>query len=214
MRLFYMKHLLEAGIDEVARGCLAGRVYSAVVIWPKELDLDVHHPVVKDSKKLSRKRRNFLREYIEATAIDYSVGWANAGEVDSMNIQNATYKAMHRAIKGLNVRPEFLLVDGNRFKPYRDIDEYFISHQCVVGGDSLFAPIACASILAKVYHDNYIDKLCDKYPELHERYGWRSNMCYGTSQHIAGIKEFGISQFHRKTFGICKQYDVNPVGEN
>jgi len=208
MKLFYSKHLLEAGVDEVARGCLAGRVYSAAVIWPKELDpdLEIEHPVIKDSKKLSRKRRDYLVDYIEATAIDYSVGWAEAEEIDDINIQNATYKAMHNAIDGLNVGIDFLLVDGNKFNPYFDTDNNIVSHKCVIDGDNKYASIACASIIAKVAHDNYIDTLCDENPELEERYGWRSNMCYGTPHHIAGIKEYGITSFHRKTFGICKNY--------
>ena len=114
---------------------------------------------------------------------------------------------MHRAIKGLNVQVEFLAIDGDRFKPfYYKGQEEMIPFKCIVDGDVKYAPIACASILAKVYHDTYIEKLCEENPQLNERYGWLSNMCYGTSQHIEGILKYGITPYHRKTFGICKNY--------
>ena len=206
LKQYFSKHLLEAGIDEVARGCLAGRVYSAAVIWPKELDPEIDHPVIRDSKKLSKKRREYLKDYIEETAIDFSIGWADENCVDNHNILNATYIAMHNAIDGLNVDVDFLIVDGNKFKPYCDRHNEFVSHKCIIDGDAKYVPIACASILAKVYHDKYIEQLCNDYPELDEKYGWRTNMCYGTAQHIAGIKQYGLSPYHRKTFGICKNY--------
>tara|TARA_B100000315_G_scaffold58292_1_gene52686 strand:- start:31 stop:657 length:627 start_codon:yes stop_codon:yes gene_type:complete len=206
LKQFFSKNLLEAGIDEVARGCLAGRVYSAAVIWPKELDPEIDHPIIKDSKKLSKKRREYLKDYIEETAIDFSIGWSDENCVDNHNILNATYIAMHNAIDGLNIDVDFLIVDGNRFKPYCDRHNEFISHKCIIDGDAKYVPIACASILAKVYHDKYIEQLCDEHPELHEKYGWRTNMCYGTSQHIEGIKQYGLTPYHRKTFGICKNY--------
>jgi len=206
LKQYFSKNLLEAGVDEVARGCLAGRVYSAAVIWPKELDPEIEHPIIKDSKKLSKHRREYLKDYIEETAIDFSIGWADEKCIDDKNILNATYIAMHNAIDGLNVDLDFLIIDGDKFQTYYDRYNEGVAHKCVINGDSKYVPIACASILAKVYHDKYIENLCDEIPELDERYGWRSNMCYGTAQHIEGIKQYGISQYHRKSFGICKNY--------
>ena len=206
LKQFYTKYLLEAGIDEVARGCLAGRVYSAVVIWPKEFDEPECHPIIKDSKKLSKQRREYLKDYIEEYAIDFSVGWVDEKYVDRHNIQNATFKAMHNAIDGLHVSVDMLLVDGNRFQPYWEKEGAVIPHKCIIDGDAKYASIACASILAKVYHDHYIEDLCRSNPELNEKYGWLTNMCYGTAQHIEGIKKYGLSPYHRRTFGICKNY--------
>jgi ribonuclease HII len=203
----YTLDKLEAGVDEVARGCLAGPVFAAAVIWPRDLELEIGNEntmVLKDSKKLSRTQRNNLREYIEAYAIDYAVASVNNQEIDSINIRNASFLAMHRAIAGLNVEPDLLLVDGNAFKPYltpgsRDV----IEHKCIVSGDDKYQSIAAASILAKVYHDDFIDNLLRETPEL-EKYGWQTNMCYGTSQHLEAIKNFGITPYHRKSFGPCK----------
>jgi ribonuclease HII len=207
MEIFYDNDLLEAGIDEVARGTLAGPVFAAAVILPKDFEIEVDGLVVKDSKKLTRQKRDLLRGYIEENAIDFSVASVDNNQIDQLNILNATYLAMHKAIKGLNVTPEFLLVDGNNFKPYydHDHDNELIDHMCVIKGDSKYAAIACASILAKVYHDDYIDKICDETPELN-RYNWKSNMCYGTVDHLSSIKQYGITEHHRKTFGICKEY--------
>lgn len=203
----YTLDKLEAGVDEVARGCLAGPVFAAAVIWPRDLELEIGNEntmVLKDSKKLSRTQRNNLREYIEAYAIDYAVASVNNQEIDSINIRNASFLAMHRAIAGLNVEPDMLLVDGNAFKPYltpgsRDV----IEHKCIVSGDDKYQSIAAASILAKVYHDDFIDNLLSETPEL-EKYGWQTNMCYGTSQHLEAIKNFGITPYHRKSFAPCK----------
>ena len=203
----YTLDKLEAGVDEVARGCLAGPVFAAAVIWPRDLELEIGNEntmVLKDSKKLTRTQRNNLREYIEAYAIDYAVASVNNQEIDSINIRNASFLAMHRAIAGLNVEPDMLLVDGNAFKPYltpgsRDV----IEHKCIVSGDDKYQSIAAASILAKVYHDDFIDNLLSETPEL-EKYGWQTNMCYGTSQHLEAIKNFGITPYHRKSFAPCK----------
>jgi len=145
-----------------------------------------------------------MREYIECTAIDFSVASVNNQEIDAINIRNAAFLAMHRAVDGLNVTPEFLLVDGNAFKPYitqgnRDV----IEHTCIIAGDDKYQSIAAASILAKVYHDNYIDNLVAETPGL-EIYNWTRNMCYGTAEHINAIKEHGITPYHRKSFGPCK----------
>ena len=201
----YTSDLLEAGVDEVARGCLAGPVFAAAVIWPREIELETDFTLeLKDSKKLSRNQRNNLREYIEAYAIDYSVASVNNQEIDSINIRNASFLAMHRAIQGLNVDPDLLLVDGNAFKPYltpgsRDV----IEHKCIISGDDKYQSIAAASILAKVYHDDFIDSLLNNNEDL-KKYGWSTNMCYGTAEHIEAIKKHGISPYHRKSFGPCK----------
>lgn len=201
--MFKDSELLEAGVDEVARGCLAGPVYAAAVIWPKELELE-ETITLRDSKKLSKKKREEMKDYIEATALDFSVAFEPPETVDTINILNASISAMHKAVDGLNVVPEYLLIDGNKFKPYiRDGD--LIPHECFVKGDDLYQSISAASILAKVYHDNYITELCEKEPEL-DIYDWRKNMCYGTKIHLDAIKNNGITPYHRKTFGICREY--------
>ena len=205
MQQYYHKDKLEVGIDEVARGCLAGRVYTAAVIWPQEFDILEDHPILKDSKKLSRKRRLELKDYIEENAIDFAIGYEEAEYIDKVNIRNATFSAMHKALHNLNVKPEVIIVDGDSFQPYYDEDNDLIPHKCIVGGDGKFAPIACASILAKVYHDQYIEELCENDTNL-QKYGWLDNMCYGTETHINAIKEYGITPYHRKTFGICRNY--------
>lgn len=205
MNIYYDEELLEAGIDEVARGTLAGPVFAAAVILPKDFEIQVDRLVIRDSKKLTRAKRNILRDYIEENAIDFSVASVDNNKIDQLNILNATHLAMHNAVSNLNVSPEFLLVDGHNFKPYYDNDGELLEHMCVVKGDSKYASIACASILAKVYHDDFIDELCDKNPELN-KYNWKNNMCYGTMDHLAAIKEHGITDYHRKTFGICKEY--------
>tara|TARA_B110001469_G_C9456016_1_gene230077 strand:- start:37 stop:651 length:615 start_codon:yes stop_codon:yes gene_type:complete len=194
---------IEAGVDEVARGCLAGPVYAAAVIWPKELELE-DTIKLKDSKKLSKKKRDEYRDYIESTALDYSVAFESPEKVDEINILNAAISAMHLAIDGLNVIPESLLIDGNKFKPYI-LNGDLIPHECFIKGDDLYQSISAASILAKVYHDDYITELCEKEPELNI-YEWKKNMCYGTKAHLDAIKDKGITKYHRKTFGICKEY--------
>lgn len=203
MAMYKDEELLEAGVDEVARGCLAGPVYAAAVIWPKELELE-ETITLRDSKKLSKKKREEMRDYIEATALDFSVAFETPEVIDKINILNASISAMHKAIDGLNIVPESLLIDGNKFKPYvRDGD--LIPHECFVKGDDLYQSISAASILAKVYHDNYITELCEKEPEL-DIYDWKKNMCYGTKIHLDAIKNNGITRYHRKTFGICREY--------
>lgn len=194
---------IEAGVDEVARGCLAGPVFAAAVIWPKELEPE-DCIKLRDSKKLSKKKREEMRDYIEATALDYSVAYISAEEIDKINILNASIKAMHEALDGLNIKPEALLIDGNKFKPYQ-IDGEIIPFQCFVKGDDLYQSISAASILAKVYHDEYITNLVDTDSKL-EVYDWKSNMCYGTKKHLDAISQHGISPHHRKSFGICKEY--------
>ena len=156
MKDYYESELMEAGVDEVARGCLAGPVYSAAVIWPKELDDVENQPIIKDSKKLSKRRRLIVKDFIEENAIDFSVGFKDSQRIDEINILNATFEAMHEAIRNLNVEPEFLLIDGKTFKPYYTETHELIPHKCFIGGDDKYIPISCASILAKVERDNYI----------------------------------------------------------
>jgi len=159
---------------------------------------------LKIPKKNLKKKRKILRDYIECNAIDFSVAQIDNTLIDKYNILNATHMAMHDALNKLNVVPELILVDGNSFKPYYYNDD-IIDHVCVIEGDNNYISIACASILAKVYHDEYIESLLEKDTEL-KKYGWETNMCYGTKIHLDAIKENGISKYHRKTFGICANY--------
>ena len=208
--MFHEKNTIEAGVDEVARGCLAGPVYAAAVIWPPELELE-DTIKLKDSKKLSKKKREEMRDYIEATALDFSVAFETNETIDKINILNASISAMHKAIDGLNIKPDSLLIDGNRFKSYfwpdpnSEKDDNEIPYECFIKGDDLYQSISAASILAKVYHDEYITELCELEPKL-KIYEWQKNMCYGTKNHLMAIEENGISKYHRKTFGICKEY--------
>ena len=205
--MYFNNDLIEAGVDEVARGCLAGPVVAASVILPKELDDDYKfvYKDLKDSKKLSKKKREYLKDIIEELALDFAVSFVDNDKIDEVNILNASQLAMRQSIKKLNIKPEFLLIDGNYFQPYLDENGNIIPYECFIKGDSKFKAISCASILAKVYHDNYIEDLVEKNKEL-EKYGWCSNMCYGTQTHIEAIKNYGLSKYHRKTFGLCKNY--------
>ena len=202
---------LEVGIDEAGRGCLAGPVVAGAVIMPiidfedeeSEYDIDILK-MIKDSKKMTKGNRDICRQYIEEIAIDYGVGIADNKEVDSMNILRATHKAMHRALNELNVTPDMIYIDGNSFTDYYDDDNEIIEYQCVIGGDNEYFNIACASILAKEYHDKIIREFVEKDPNLDTRYDWSSNVCYGTQRHRDGIEEWGISKYHRQSFGICR----------
>ena len=207
MNLYYNEKDIEAGIDEVARGCLLGRVYTGAVIWNKENDEDIDHPIMKDSKKFNREKREEMAEYVKNYALDYCVSYNDENKIDEINILNATFDSMHKSLDGLNIDVDNILVDGNRFKPYINKEGNYVPHICFEKGDTKYYAIAAASILAKVEHDKYIRELCEKYPELDEKYDLLSNMGYGTEKHIEGIKKYGISKFHRKTFGICKNYD-------
>lgn len=195
---------LEAGIDEAGRGCLGGRVYAAAVILPRTFP-DDNYKHIKDSKKLSRKKRAILRQYIEKHAVAYSVAYAEPSEIDEMNILQATLRTMHRAIDGLSVVPNTLLVDGNSFDFYMTNEGNVLTHHLIKQGDNKYYSIAAASILAKEYHDEYVKELCTREPDL-KKYGWEKNMCYGTKQHRDAIIEHGITRYHRKTFGICKEF--------
>jgi ribonuclease HII len=201
---FHNKSILyEAGIDEAGRGPMFGRVYSACVILPHE---GFDHSKMKDSKRFSSKKKILeVYEYIKKNAIDYCVAYEDENVIDDINILQATQQSMHKAIAGLKHRPEHLLVDGNYFRCYND-DKGKVSFTCIEGGDNLYTSIAAASILAKVERDKYIEELCEQYPYLDEYYGLLSNKGYGTKKHMEGIKSHGITQWHRKTFGICKKY--------
>jgi ribonuclease HII len=202
MKSYYYEDLLEVGVDEVARGCLAGPVVTAAVVWPKEEET----VVLKDSKKYSPRKRLILKDYIEENAIDFSINFQEASVIDSINILNATMKSMHESIRTLNLEVDHLLIDGNNFKPYMNANGEQLPHTCIIQGDTKYVPIACASILAKVHHDLYIEKYCDDHPE-YDCYDWKNNMCYGTAPHIDAIKQNGITPLHRKSFGICKNYN-------
>ena len=184
---YYNKDKIEAGCDEAGRGCLAGSVYAAAVILPK----DYHNELLNDSKQLTARQRYQLREMIERDAIAWAVGIATAQEIDQMNILRASITAMHRAIDQLSVRPEALIIDGNRFYPYHDLP-----HTTIVKGDGKYLSIAAASILAKTYRDDYMLKLHEEYPY----YGWDHNAGYPTKEHRQGIAEHGLTPYHRKTF--------------
>ena len=210
----FMKGIIEAGIDEAGRGPMFGRVYAAAVVLPDEDEgSGFNFSLMKDSKKFSSKKKiKDAYDHIKQYAKAYSVQFAEHEEIDSINIRNATFKAMHAAVKALGIQPDHLLVDGNDFKPYiymgEDDDEYVsIANTCVEGGDNTYCSIAAASILAKVERDQYVEEMCDKYPKLDEYYGLRSNKGYGCKRHMDGIKQHGISRWHRRSFGICKTFD-------
>ena len=183
------KHLLECGTDEAGRGCLAGPVTAAAVILPNNF----RHPFLTDSKQLSEKKRLLLKKIIEKEAICYKVVHVMMDEIDALNILNASILAMHRAIDGLSSIPEFIAIDGNRFKEYQNIP-----HQCVVKGDEKYLHIAAASILAKTYRDAYMSELHDQYPH----YNWRQNKGYPTKQHREAIRLHGSNMFHRQSFKL------------
>ena len=198
---------LEVGIDEAGRGCLAGPVVAAAVSMPIFDEDDEEYEIVKmikDSKKMTPKNRDICREFIESMAIDWGVGTANNREIDQINILKATHTAMHRALDNLNITPDFILVDGNSFRDYYDDDNELVDYKCVIGGDNKYLNIACASILAKEYHDKTIRGYIEANPEYDTKYDWNSNVCYGTQKHRNGIDQWGISKYHRKTFGICR----------
>lgn len=181
--------LIEAGCDEAGRGCLAGSVYAAAVIFPP----DYENELLNDSKQLSAKRRYALREVIERDALAWAVGVVTPEEIDRINILNASFLAMHRALDALSVRPEAVIVDGNRFKPYRDLP-----YATIVKGDGKYQAIAAASILAKTFRDDYMDRLAEEYPY----YGWHSNKGYPTREHREGIRLHGITPYHRKSYNL------------
>ena len=186
----------ESGVDEAGRGCYAGPVFAAAVILPKGF----YHPLLNDSKKLSIKQRELLQPVIEKEAIAFAVAAVDHSEIDRINILQASFKAMHLAINQLIVTPQFLLIDGNRFKKYDGIE-----HQCIIKGDGKYASIAAASILAKTHRDAYMLELHRQFPQ----YGWDKNMGYGTAIHRNAIQQHGLTPYHRKSFNIVpKSYQT------
>jgi ribonuclease HII len=190
MLLPYLQNdLIEAGCDEAGRGCLAGSVFAAAVILPK----DFRNELLNDSKQLTEKQRYLLRPVIEREALAWAVGVVSPEEIDQINILNASILAMHRAVDQLNVRPETLIIDGNRFKKYKEL-----SHTCVIKGDGKYLSIAAASVLAKTYRDDYMLRLHEEYP----MYDWKNNKGYPTKKHRSGIQMYGTTPYHRMTFQL------------
>lgn len=185
----YDEQLLEAGCDEAGRGCLAGPVYAAAVILPK----DFHHPFLNDSKQLTEEERYELRPFIEQRAISFAVASLNNKQIDKYNILRASFKSMHLAIRQLSIEPELLLIDGNRFARYKRIP-----HKCIIQGDGIYASIAAASVLAKTYRDDFMKQLHKKFP----RYNWAQNKGYATREHQEALDQHGPCKYHRKTFRL------------
>ena len=191
----YYEGKIEAGCDEAGRGCLAGSVYAAAVILPE----GYQNELLNDSKQLSEKKRYQLREIIERDAVAWALGIVTPEEIDKINILNASILAMHRALDQLKVRPEAIIVDGNRFKPYKDpADGKALPSTTIVKGDGKYLAIAAASILAKTYRDDYMNELAKEYPQ----YDWLSNKGYPTKKHREAIKQFGITPYHRKSYNL------------
>lgn len=189
MKCQYNEGLWEAGCDEAGRGCLAGPVFAAAVILPR----DYQNELINDSKKLNEKTRNQLRLIIEQEALSWAVAYVEPAQIDEINILNASILAMQKALDGLKTQPNHIIVDGNRFKPYKKIP-----HQCIVKGDAKFRNIAAASILAKTYRDEYMEKLHLEFPD----YNWKQNKGYPTVEHRDGIRKFGTTVHHRKSFRL------------
>ncbi|MBR6658779.1 MAG: ribonuclease HII [Paludibacteraceae bacterium] len=186
---YHTPNVVEAGCDEAGRGCLAGPVFAAAVVLPEDFSCEE----LNDSKKLTEKMRYQLRPLIEEQALDWAVGVVSAQEIDEINILKASFLAMHRALDQLKVRPQHLIIDGNRFVPYHDI-----SHHCIVKGDGKFLSIAAASVLAKTYRDDYMMKIGEEFPE----YQWKKNKGYPTKDHRSAIERFGATCHHRKSFTL------------
>lgn len=200
---YYQDVFVEAGCDEAGRGCLAGPVFAAAVIIPRDFD----HSILTDSKQLTADERVELRTYIESNALDWAVAEVDHEEIDRINILNASFLAMHRALDMLRLRPEHVLVDGNRFKKYSDLP-----HTCIVKGDGKYFSIAAASILAKTYRDDFMQKIACIHPE----YEWHTNKGYPTIKHRNAVLKYGFSPYHRKTFRVTDpQLDLfRPSGAN
>ncbi len=190
---FSVSYIVEAGADEAGRGCLAGPVFAAAVVLPENFSCIE----LNDSKQLSEKQRDHLRILIENEALDWNVASVSAGEIDQINILNASFLAMHKAIQGLRLLPELLLIDGNRFKPFPGID-----HHCIIKGDGIYMSIAAASVLAKTHRDEFMKKLHAEFSE----YGWDQNKGYPTLQHRRAIMKYGQSVWHRHSFKVSEQF--------
>jgi ribonuclease HII len=188
----YQTEFIEAGCDEAGRGCYAGPVFAAAVILPK----DFYHPLLNDSKQLSAEERNELKPYIKTHALAYAVAMVDNDEIDRINILRASFKAMHLALDKLRKKPSLLLIDGNRFTPYKNL-----RHECIIKGDGIYASIAAASILAKTHRDAYMKQLHKEFPH----YNWKSNKGYGTMEHRNAIQAHGLCKYHRKSFAIDPQ---------
>lgn len=189
LKPFYQQELIEAGCDEAGRGCYAGPVFAAAVILPQSF----YHPLLNDSKQLDEETRNELRPIIEKEAIAFAVASVSHEVIDRINILRASFKAMHLAIAQLHLKPQLLLIDGNRFTKYRRI-----AHQCIIQGDGIYSSIAAASILAKTYRDEYMQELHKQFPHYH----WNTNKGYGTLAHRLAIEEHGLCHYHRKSFRL------------
>ncbi|WP_422089507.1 ribonuclease HII [Tenacibaculum ovolyticum] len=192
LKLNFSGNTLEAGTDEAGRGCLSGPVVAAAVILPKNFK----HDLLNDSKQLSEKKRQELRPYIEEHALAYGVAFVSHEEVDEINVLQASITGMHRSIEQLSIQPKFIIVDGNKFKPYKEIP-----HETIVKGDAKYMSIAAASVLAKTYRDDYMEKIHKEHPQ----YNWKKNKGYPTKEHRNAIREFGITQYHRKTFKLLPE---------
>ena len=193
----YYNGLIEAGCDEAGRGCLAGSVFAAAVILPDNYE----NPLLNDSKQLTEKRRYELRQMIERDAVCWAVGIVTPQEIDKINILNASILAMHRALDQLTIRPEAIIVDGNRFKPYRTVVDGIavdIPHTTIVKGDGKYMAIAAASILAKTYRDDYMNRLAEEYPQ----YDWQKNKGYPTKKHREAIRQYGTTPYHRMSYNL------------
>jgi ribonuclease HII len=191
---FQTEHI-EAGCDEAGRGCYAGPVFAAAVILPK----DFFHPLLNDSKQLSAEERNELKPYIKTHALAYAVAMVDNEEIDRINILRASFKAMHLALDKLRKKPSLLLIDGNRFTPYKNLQ-----HECIIKGDGIYASIAAASILAKTHRDAYMKQLHKEFPH----YNWKSNKGYGTMEHRTAIQSHGLCKYHRRSFAIDPQPEL------
>ncbi len=192
LKPFYQEELTEAGCDEAGRGCLAGPVFAAAVILPREFN----HDLLNDSKQVSEKHRNELRKIIEAEAIAYAVASIDNNEIDRINILKASFKAMHAALDQLTVKPGLLLIDGNRFPRYKKIP-----HRCMIKGDATYTSIAAASILAKTWRDEYMLTIHEEFPH----YAWNTNKGYGTEEHRRAIEEYNLCKYHRKSFRLLPE---------
>jgi ribonuclease HII len=189
LQSYYDLELVEAGCDEAGRGCLAGPVYAAAVILPK----DFYHPLLNDSKQLNEEERYSLRPVIEENALAFAVADLCNRQIDKINILQASFKSMHLAIKKLQLQPQLLLIDGNRFKPFKKIP-----HKCIIQGDGIYASIAAASILAKTYRDDHMQLLHKKFP----KYNWKQNKGYATKEHQLALEKFGPTRYHRQSFRL------------
>ena len=211
MKQFYEKDKIEVGLDEAGRGCLFGPVCVGAVIWLDEDPIkDDKNYEIKDSKKVSEKKRTLLKDYIKDNCIAYNIQLIHHNDIDKYNILQATLRGMRLCLDNITdiINIDTILIDGNHFDFYSDKNDNYIDHVCVIDGDNIYKSIAAASILAKTYRDEWIYKLVDENPEL-EKYDLKNNKGYGTKRHLDAIKEYGITKWHRKSFGICKNVNQN-----